>query len=1301
MANQPKKYKKFVATAATATLVASAIVPVASAASFSDTAGNTHEAAISALAEAGVISGYPDGTFKPNKELTRSDVVKLLGKFLVTQGYEIPSDAVSSPRFSDLTSKSNKELLEYAAVVADAGVFAGSNGKLLAGDPITRENMAIVLVRMVNTLNDVSLEEYVASQKFDREVKDLNAAKAEARTAIDVLDFYDITTATNFLPKNTVTRGQFATFVNNVIKADFSGASATTGTVKAINATTVEVTYKEEVDNINALNFTIDGLEVKNAAVKQTDKKTVVLTTSAQTAGVEYTVKESGNEIGKFKGISAVIPTALTVSTTSVQGIVGQQVSVKAEVKVADGQSKAGIPVTFNVDPYDVNSDKVSSLNKAQVVEVTTDDKGVATYTYTQYNAGADQVVAYATGNASSRDFAKVYWGVKPILTLTTKDGVTVENGKAKTYTATYLDPVTGTPLSNKELNVTFKENIDASVNNDSTAVATDVNTGATAKPYESATSQSVLKVKTNAKGEATFTVTGSNTSVTPIVYVDSDALNTAGYNRINTRDLQATTETTKFVGGVYTFKFNKEEQFEAVAGKPFTYEVEVTKADGKPYAGGTVTVALHELIDSSLATNTTAEIVNNSKVKPIAGKSGVYTLQLDGNGKAKFDVKANNTEVSATPVVWVDINTASNIEGTLENEEPFKLAGTVIFRSEVIGGAELENTSDVTGIYGVSGTGLQQPNYAITLLDQAGSEYSRNDYAINRVTYTLTNTGNSPVNLTLGTTNFNIDTISNNNPASSVVIAAGGSVTVTGSASGYPKDVALEVSNANAGTVSVTGSVTTSVLRSGTWTNHNSYYAAGNDSTTWVAASPAATEVTGVVKGYQTVDGAADWGYALVQVDGTSTYQIVKYDQNNSYFTGTQTDFNRLTATNAAGFETAISLEDRISLKNGELRLINVDSSYKTGQVKGNADVIAPPSTTITQAMVNAITSSPNATAVKAALQNLSGFSEYIAADQDAVATALFNAAAAGANTIAALNGTYTTATANPKLTVAAIETTKEAIATAKALNLATSVGTLPGQVSQAAKTAFTNAITAAETALNGVINSAVASTSTNHVDTLTHVSTGAVKTLTDAKTAFETAIITDARAELGRVITEAETLLASGAREGTKAGDYGITKLTGLQSAVNAAKPIFNSTVSSDASLNAQFALVNTALTTAKNAKIEEVVVSSDVTGLVLTFSPSLQAAIAVTGSTTTVEDVAGTGTATVAVSASTVGGVTISLTGSGTIVDGDTITVLAQVKNVLNTSGTQDTVSLTLEFDAANAKWVLVSNDNFVAL
>ena len=157
MANQPTKYRKFVVGAASAALVASAVAPVASAKDFSDTKGNTHEAAIDALSDAGVISGYQDGSFKPNKTLTRSDVVKLMGKWLVSEGYEVPTDYKTNPRFTDLTSASNDELLKYAAVVKDNGVFNGSNGRLLAGDNITRENMAVVLVRAFDTVKDIDL----------------------------------------------------------------------------------------------------------------------------------------------------------------------------------------------------------------------------------------------------------------------------------------------------------------------------------------------------------------------------------------------------------------------------------------------------------------------------------------------------------------------------------------------------------------------------------------------------------------------------------------------------------------------------------------------------------------------------------------------------------------------------------------------------------------------------------------------------------------------------------------------------------------------------------------------------------------------------------------------------------------------------------------------------------------------------------------------------------------------------------------------------------------------------------------
>lgn len=225
MFNQSSKYKKFIVGAASTALVASAVAPVASAASFSDTEGNTHEPAIDALTKAGVIKGYEDGTFKPNKTLKRSDVVKLMGKWLVTQGQEIPSDARTNMRFSDLTKSSDKELLDYAAVVKDNKVFNGKeDGSLDASGNITRENMALVLVRAFNEIHSVDLVAYVQGQDFEKDVIDLLKAKEEARSAIDVLDYFDITNpiAPKFNPKNTTTRGHFATFLHKSINTDFS-----------------------------------------------------------------------------------------------------------------------------------------------------------------------------------------------------------------------------------------------------------------------------------------------------------------------------------------------------------------------------------------------------------------------------------------------------------------------------------------------------------------------------------------------------------------------------------------------------------------------------------------------------------------------------------------------------------------------------------------------------------------------------------------------------------------------------------------------------------------------------------------------------------------------------------------------------------------------------------------------------------------------------------------------------------------------------------------------------------------------
>ncbi|QGG49986.1 hypothetical protein GDS87_03080 [Lysinibacillus pakistanensis] len=551
MANQPKKYKKFVATAATATLVASAIVPVASAAGFTDVENNTHKDAINALSDAGIINGYADGTFKPNQTINRGQVVKLLGRWLETEGFEIPSDWETSQRFKDLPLTAEKELVKYAALAKDAGVFAGSNGNLNYTQSMQRQQMAVVLVRAINEIYDLDLIAEYKEAGFKSEISDLGAAfSAEQREAITALEYAELTNAANlpgkaFKPADSITRGQFASFLYRTINLEIDEVAD--ATVKAINNTTVEVTFDEEVGNIKDLDFKIEGLEVKNAAVKQSNKKVVVLTTAAQEVGKEYTVTLNGEEIGKFKGVEAVIPTAIDIVEKSQQEVVGNQVTVKAKVTVAEGQSKEGIPVTFNIiNNYGDNS--TGTLNQPIIAEATTNADGVATYTYTRYAqtsqqiASSDEVQAYATGKASVRSFAKVYWAsIKPLTITELTTGNSVNNGAKKQYkikaalyhtegyTAAFTENGQVYPAGNY-VNIAFKENIDVAPDKAvKTVDVIDANGKNLGYPGQFTTSlgdQSqgikVVKVQLDRNGEAIVTLTGSNAEVTPIAFVDN-----------------------------------------------------------------------------------------------------------------------------------------------------------------------------------------------------------------------------------------------------------------------------------------------------------------------------------------------------------------------------------------------------------------------------------------------------------------------------------------------------------------------------------------------------------------------------------------------------------------------------------------------------------------------------------------------------------------------------------------------------------------------------------------------------------
>lgn len=65
---------------------------------FSDVEGHWAESYVSAFVQAGYVNGYPDGTFKPEQEITRAEAVVLINKIVGTR-----NAAASAASFADLT----------------------------------------------------------------------------------------------------------------------------------------------------------------------------------------------------------------------------------------------------------------------------------------------------------------------------------------------------------------------------------------------------------------------------------------------------------------------------------------------------------------------------------------------------------------------------------------------------------------------------------------------------------------------------------------------------------------------------------------------------------------------------------------------------------------------------------------------------------------------------------------------------------------------------------------------------------------------------------------------------------------------------------------------------------------------------------------------------------------------------------------------------------------------------------------------------------------------------------------------
>ncbi|OBZ17723.1 S-layer homology domain-containing protein [Bacillus sp. FJAT-26390] len=111
--------------------------------SFSDTKGHWASEAIAALQAKGIFTGYSDGSFHPNQEISRAEIVTMLARLT---NY-VPS--TSNP-FSDVVTNWASEPIN---AFANAGIVSGkSNGLFKPNESASRAELVAMIIRLLDKL---------------------------------------------------------------------------------------------------------------------------------------------------------------------------------------------------------------------------------------------------------------------------------------------------------------------------------------------------------------------------------------------------------------------------------------------------------------------------------------------------------------------------------------------------------------------------------------------------------------------------------------------------------------------------------------------------------------------------------------------------------------------------------------------------------------------------------------------------------------------------------------------------------------------------------------------------------------------------------------------------------------------------------------------------------------------------------------------------------------------------------------------------------------------------------------------
>lgn len=490
--------------------------------------------------------------------------------------------------------------------------------------------------------------------------------------------------------------------------------------IAAINGTQVEVTFnKAPKDAPKAADFQIDGLEVKSVNAKSGSDKTFVLTTTAQEAGKEYTVKY-GEQTKKFTAVQQV--SKLEAVTTSYAQQVGKEVTV--EYKVLD---QAGKPVVGKEVYVRAGSDSASVGFPPVEKTVKSDENGVVKFTYTRNeetvnNSGvqyAEAVTAYVVDQPLVRNSAaSVSWTIADTSRISveaTKAGK-LGHGTAVEYTVEAKDADNKALAKGEDIKLVFDYANTVSQTNASVNVEQKQANGTWKEVNSTISGADITLLEA---GKTTVRVTFTPNDADKVI----DVVPSFFYSESGVVDEKATIA----IAPALSFEKQKatltlepvSEETEVAYDKEKSYVLTAKDQFGAPYLG-TVRVDSLENADGLSSTKAVAnysilaDVDEDESFEETSNTDTYLNIDLseDDNGKAIVNFKNTISSNKLTPVAFVNPTTAGYIDAKEANVK----APTITFGQEGPSSIKLASKTTTAAIGGTI-------DFSATLLDKAGKE--------------------------------------------------------------------------------------------------------------------------------------------------------------------------------------------------------------------------------------------------------------------------------------------------------------------------------------------------------------------------------------------------------------------------------------------------------------------------------------------------------------------------------------------------------------------------------------------------